>query len=101
MISRRGVLAGGLIGTVALCSRPLFGAEQSVSRRITLKNLHTGEGLDVEYFRDDAYLPDAMAAIQALLRDFRNGEQHAIDPKLLDYLVEVAARIGRPEPMYR
>jgi uncharacterized protein YcbK (DUF882 family) len=101
LISRRSVLAAGLIGSAVLGSRPLFGAEQlsterPSSRRIALKNLHTGEALDLEYFRDDTYLPDAMAAIETVLRDFRNGDRHAIDPKLLDYLVEVAASIGRP-----
>jgi uncharacterized protein YcbK (DUF882 family) len=29
-----------------------------------------------------------------LLRDFRTGEQHAIDPKLMDYLVDVAGCVG-------
>ena len=65
-------------------------------RRIALTNLHTGERLDIEYFRDGSYVPDALAALEVLLRDFRNGEKHAIDPKLMDYLVEVAALIGVP-----
>jgi uncharacterized protein YcbK (DUF882 family) len=60
------------------------------SRRIALENLHTGERLDVEYFRNGSYLPDALSAIEALLRDFRTGERHAIDPSLMDYLVQVA-----------
>jgi uncharacterized protein YcbK (DUF882 family) len=96
MISRRRVLAGGLAGTAALCSRVLFGAQNSAPRRIALSNLHTGERLEVVYFRDDAYVPEAMASIEVLLRDFRNGGQHAIDPKLMDYLVDVAARAGKP-----
>jgi uncharacterized protein YcbK (DUF882 family) len=29
-----------------------------------------------------------------LLRDFRTGERHAIDPDLMDYLVQVAHRAG-------
>ena len=99
MISRRRVLAGGLVGTAALVSSALFGAPNSSPKRIALTNLHTGEHLEVEYFRDDAYVPQAMAAIEILLRDFRNGEKHAIDPKLLDYLVDVAALAGVP-PVY-
>jgi uncharacterized protein YcbK (DUF882 family) len=65
-------------------------------RRIALLNLHTGEHLDVEYFRDDGYVSGALTAIEELLRDFRNGERHAIDPKLMDYLVAVATRVGAP-----
>jgi uncharacterized protein YcbK (DUF882 family) len=67
--------------------------------RIALTNLHTAERLDIEYFRDGAYFPKAFEALEILLRDFRNGEKHAVDPKLMDYLVEVAAQIGVP-PAY-
>jgi uncharacterized protein YcbK (DUF882 family) len=63
-------------------------------KRITLKNLHTGEELDSEFFRGGDYVADSFAAIQVLLRDFRNDEQHAIDPKLIDYLFDVAQHLG-------
>jgi uncharacterized protein YcbK (DUF882 family) len=63
-------------------------------RRIVLLNLHTDERLDIEYFRDGAYVPKALAAIEVELRDFRTGERHAIDPGLMDYLVQVAHRAG-------
>jgi uncharacterized protein YcbK (DUF882 family) len=64
-------------------------------KQIALSNLHTGERLQIEYFREGAYVPDAMASIEALLRDFRTGDKHAIDPKLMDYLVDVAAQAGK------
>jgi uncharacterized protein YcbK (DUF882 family) len=108
MISRRGVLAKGLAGTAALVSGALLGAPNPApnpapnraadpgAKRIALTNLHTGERLEVAYFRDDAYVPEAMASIELLLRDFRNGEKHPIDPKLMDYLVDVAALLAVP-----
>jgi uncharacterized protein YcbK (DUF882 family) len=100
MISRRRMLiASGLAGSAALMSRMLFGAAPAAAREISLINLHTGEKLNVEYFRDDAYVPDALNAIEVLLRDFRNGDKHPIDPKLMDYLVDVAEQIGLP-PAY-
>ncbi len=107
--SRRRVLkAGGMLAGVpaaafwprasrARARRADRGPELgSEPRRIALLNLHTGEGLEIEYFREAAYLPDALAAINYLLRDFRTGEQHAIDPRLMDYLVEVAGNAGTP-----
>ncbi len=36
----------------------------------------------------------ALSAIEALLRDFRTGERHPIDPGLMDYLVQVADSAG-------
>jgi uncharacterized protein YcbK (DUF882 family) len=63
-------------------------------RRIALLNLHTEERLDLEYFRDGVYVAQALSAVEVLLRDFRSGERHAIDPGLMDYLVQVAHAVG-------
>ena len=66
----------------------------AVPKRIALLNLHTDERLDIEYFRNGAYVPDALSALEVLLRDFRTGDRHAIDPGLMDYLVQVAHAVG-------
>ncbi len=63
-------------------------------KHIALLNLHTDERLEIEFFRDGAFLPEALSAIEVLLRDFRTGEQHAIDPELMSYLVQVAHSAG-------
>ena len=95
---RRRVLKTGTLVAGALAagvwSRPGRAQASSVTKRIALKNLHTPESLELDYFRAGAYVPDALAAIQVLLRDYRNGEQHPIDPPLLDYLYEVALAVG-------
>jgi uncharacterized protein YcbK (DUF882 family) len=100
--SRRRLLqAGALVAGASVAgalARPAR-AQDSAVKRIVLKNLHTPESLDLEFFRDGAYVPDAMAAIQVLLRDYRNGEQHPIDPPLLDYLHDLAVNLG-VEPVF-
>ena len=85
-VSAAGFLAGGVRGQNAAGDAP--------SRRIALLNLHTSERLDIEYFRGGAYLPDALSSIEGCLRDFRTGQRHDIDPRLMDYLVEVAHTLG-------
>jgi uncharacterized protein YcbK (DUF882 family) len=98
--SRRGLLiAGGtLAGAAAACLAVGTARSREApprnAKRIALKILHTNERLDIEYFREGAYLPDALSAIEVLLRDFRTGERHAIDPSLMDYLVQVAHALG-------
>jgi uncharacterized protein YcbK (DUF882 family) len=87
--SRRRTLMAG----AALFCLP---AAANDGKHIVLTNLHTGERVDVEYFRNDALVPEALQAIEVVLRDFRNGERHAIDPMLMDYLVDVAAKLGQP-----
>ena len=102
---RRLLMAGGLAGAaaafLAVGARSREAAQRNdaarskdAAKRIALKNLHTSERLDIEYFREGAYLPDALSAIEVLLRDFRTGERHSIDPSLMDYLVEVAHALG-------
>ena len=69
------------------------------SRRIALVNLHTGEKLEIDYRRGGDYVPEALSRIEAVLRDFRTGDQHPIDPKLMDYLCDVAQALGA-EPTF-
>jgi uncharacterized protein YcbK (DUF882 family) len=91
------MLAGMPVALWPRASRAAAESElQPEPRRIALLNLHTDERLEVEYFRDAGYVPHALAAIERLLRDFRTGEQHTIDPQLMDYLVDVAACAGAP-----
>jgi uncharacterized protein YcbK (DUF882 family) len=103
--SRRRVLqAGSVLAGVSAAGFLAGGARSQnaagVPRRIALLNLHTSERLDVEYFRDGAYLPDALSSIEVCLRDFRSGQRHVIDPRLMDYLVEVAQTLG-VDPAFR
>ncbi len=100
--SRRRLLGGALAGIAAggLLRAGYADAQGgNAAKRIALMNLHTGEHLDIEYFRDGAYSADALAKIQNLLRDFRTDEMHEIDPHLMDYLFEVAAESGQ-EPRF-
>jgi len=97
-VSAAGLLAGTAPGRAA-AAQGAAGRRDSdpgivAPRRIALLNLHTDERLDIEYFRDGAYVPKALAAIEVELRDFRTGERHAIDPSLLDYLLQVAQSLG-------
>ena len=57
-------------------------------------NLHTDERLDVEYCRGGCYEPAALDRINTLLRDFRTGEVHPIDPALMDHLFDAAHALG-------
>jgi uncharacterized protein YcbK (DUF882 family) len=81
----------GMWPRAARCAEP--------AKRIAFSHLHTGEVLDVEFFRDDAFVPEALAQIEVLLRDFRTGERHAIDPQLIATIHDVA-RSMRADPVF-
>jgi uncharacterized protein YcbK (DUF882 family) len=96
--SRRRLLqAGGALAgaTAAFGLTRVHAASGSESeRRLTLKNLHTPEVLDIVYRRGGQYLAEALAQVELQLRDYRTGDRHPIDPQLLDTLYEVAQRAG-------
>lgn len=55
-------------------------------RRLRLANAHTWEKLDIVYWADGEYIPEAMADINHLMRDHRANRSKAMDPKLIDQL---------------
>jgi uncharacterized protein YcbK (DUF882 family) len=63
-------------------------------RSINLKNLHTDETLQAVYWENGQYVPDALQAVNHVLRDFRTGDVHPIDPRLLNLITDLHARIG-------
>lgn len=100
LIPRRGFLA--LAAPLAVGLTPLPLAAKALSggtgaRGLSLHNLHTGERDAVDYWVDGAYQPEALARIDHLLRDFRTGETHPMDRKLLDmlYVLRTAAESER------
>lgn len=85
-------------GLAAAANAPL---ERSAwaPRDLSLRNLHTDERMVVRYFDQGAYLPQALARLNHLLRDHRSGEATTMDPGLFDQLHVLAACAGC-EPHY-
>ncbi len=67
-------------------------------RRVRLDNLHTGETLDALYFDRGAYVPDALSAVNHILRDYRTGDVYPIDPRVLDLLAALSAKLETGSP---
>jgi uncharacterized protein YcbK (DUF882 family) len=76
---------------VPFAALPGLAYAASGARRLRFYHAHTGERLNVTYCEDGAYLPDALAEINYLLRDFRTGEVHVIEPGLLDFVHRIQA----------
>jgi uncharacterized protein YcbK (DUF882 family) len=85
-----GVLAG--IGLAPRLARA--GAERSLS----FVHTHTGETLTVPYRVASCYDAACLDAVNHLLRDFRSGEVHSIDPGLLDILCTLKDLSGSDAP---
>ena len=77
-----------ITGAISPDSRCL-GAPEKVDRRLAFEHTHNAETLDIVYYRDGEYLPDALKAIDHILRDWRTGDVRKIDTDLLDFLFEL------------
>src|SRR3990170_5522763 len=87
ILDRRRFLALGAMAVCALGSAPaLAHALGAGARSLSFRHLHTGERLTATYWADGAYVGEALARIDRLLRDFRTDEVKAIDRRLLDVL---------------
>ena len=94
MLSRRQFL--GTVATVpVLAALPQRALASTGPRELKFLHTHTGERLAVEYFDAHDYIPDALATVNHFLRDFRTGDEHPIDPTLLDLLVQPPAAFLR------
>ena len=101
-LARRGLLRTGLAlavgaATAGAAIPALAAVDATGARKLGFKHLHTGETLDVAYWEDGAYVPDALVEVNHVLRDWRTGQTHVIEPKLLDLLAALQARLGRSE----
>lgn len=73
-------------------------ARAAVPRSIAFQHTHTGESLSLVYAVGDDYLPEALSAIDRVLRDHRVNRVHPMDPALLDQLHRLAGITGTKQP---
>jgi uncharacterized protein YcbK (DUF882 family) len=99
LLDRRSLLAMAA-GTAALAAAaPVEAARRiGVARSLAFENLHTGERLKTVYWADGHYDPTGVRQINHLLRDFRTGQIHPIDPRLLDLLSALQFRLRTRVP---
>ncbi len=97
--ARRAFLGFAASAAATLIAAPAIAIPRlSLRRTLAFHNLHTGESLDLCYWAEGRYLPDATHRIEYLLRDFRNDKVHPIDPRLLDLLTTLRTRLNTTAP---
>lgn len=63
-------------------------------RELSFYHTHTGETLNVVYWRNGDYVDSALDEINVFLSDFRTGDQADMDPALLDIIYDVRESLG-------
>jgi uncharacterized protein YcbK (DUF882 family) len=69
-------------------------------KAVALYNTHTGESVNAVYWFRGQYLPEAMSAVDRVLRDHRTDEIKPIDPQLLDLLHAISGELECSHPFY-
>lgn len=101
-ISRRDLLAAGL-ATTAACLFPRKAASAVTrvflpEKALFFRNTHTGESMKAVYWDQGTYMPQALADINYILRDYRTGEEKEIDTDLLDLLFSLQQKLENKGP---
>ena len=93
-LSRRGFLTS-IAGAAIAMTAPnvIASAVPAGDRELSFYNTHTGEKLSAAFWSDGNYLDDGIDEINWILRDHRAGIANPIDPKLLDLLYQLQAKV--------
>jgi uncharacterized protein YcbK (DUF882 family) len=89
-----GMPADGLALEAAPVPTPVAPARSAshAPRWLKLHNIHTQEKLEAVYFDKGEYVPDAVQALDKVLRDYRTGDVYSMHPELFDSLAALAAK---------
>ena len=99
-LKRREILRTGvaLAGAAFAPAVPAWAFAEADVRRLSFLNVHTGEASgEIAYWENGAYAPEALAAVNHSLRDWRNNKVHVIEPRLLDLLTALQGALGTRE----
>jgi uncharacterized protein YcbK (DUF882 family) len=98
-VARRGLLLGAGAAAATIAAPAILKAQALPGvKRAMLHNLHTGDSFNEVYWADGAYVPGALAEAMRVMRDWRNGEEHPMDPRLFDALHAINGRLGVSQP---
>ena len=100
LVRRRDLLKFGAAAGLTAIAAPAWAQKFDIwePRWAVLDNLHTGERFRAVYYANGSYLPDALAEATRVMRDWRTGDEHFIDPTLFDALHAVRQRLDTPRP---
>jgi len=100
--TRRGVLAA--FAATAVVAAPHYANAFSIRRgagdirRLRMVASRTGERMDVIYWIDGTYIPEALAEIRHLMRDWRDNRNIAIDTRAIDIMAAAHRLLEVNEP---
>ena len=102
-VTRRALL-GGLASLTAMAAVPAFASAPALLkgagdfRSLSLVNNRTGEWLNTVFWAEGEYIPEALEAVNHIMRDWREDLAYRMDPHALDILSATQALLECDEP---
>ena len=99
--SRRDMLLGigAVVGVSAVCAPAVLAARRTAEvRRLAMTNHRTAEDINVIYWIDGEYVPEALVALNHFMRDWRKDRMREIHVRTLDILAAVHNMLDTSEP---
>jgi uncharacterized protein YcbK (DUF882 family) len=102
----RRALLGGLASMAALAAAPAVASAPVLLkgagdfRSLYVVNGRTGEWLKTVYWVDGDYIPDALQAVDHIMRDWREDLVHEISPRSIDILSAAHRLLDCAEPLH-
>jgi uncharacterized protein YcbK (DUF882 family) len=93
-----------MTGFAALAAAPVYAKAPGLLRnagdirRIRLVGQRTGETIDTVYWVEGEYIPEAMSEISFFMRDWRENQLKAFDPRTVDLMAATHNKLGCEEP---
>lgn len=104
MVSRRGLLAGGLFTMASsIIPRKAFSSVKDLilpEKSLSIINVYTGEHLNANYCCGGQYMSDVLNEINHIFRDHFTETVEAVDTKLLDLLFSLKEKLRITEPFH-
>ena len=75
-------------------------AEVPYKKALSFYNTHTGEKLHRTFWAEGVFIPDALADINHILRDHRNGVATQMDTRIFHLLHAIHTNLGSQEPFH-
>jgi uncharacterized protein YcbK (DUF882 family) len=103
VVTRRALL-GGLASLTAMAAAPAFASAPALlkgagdMRSLSLINDRTGEWLNTVYWVEGEYIPEALEAVNHIMRDWREGLVFRMDPRAIDILSATQHLLDCDEP---
>ncbi len=94
-MNRRSFICTSLCAAAGLLLPGSVLATPSPPKSLCFYHTHTGERMEIDY-QPGGYKGEVRRSLEYFLRDFRTGEQHALDPALFDSLYTIQNCCGSP-----